>query len=54
MTSIESAVQKAVLSSESIISPDIKTPDYHQTKLRFTSHNEKNIEVLVKILKRLS
>ena len=36
MTHIESAVQKAVLSSESIISPAVKTPDYHQTRLRFT------------------
>jgi len=54
MTNIESAVQKAVLSSESIISPAVKTPDYHQTRLRFTSHNEENIEALGKILKRLS
>ena len=54
MTRIESAVQKAVLSSESIISPAVKTPDYHQTRLRFTSHNEENIEALGKILKRLS
>ena len=54
MTRIESAVQKAVLSSESIISPAVKTPDYHQTRLRFTSHNEGNIEALGKILKRLA
>jgi len=54
MTSIESAVQKAVLSSERIVSPAITTPDYHQTRLRFTSHHEENIEALSKILKRLS
>jgi len=54
MTRIESAVQKTVLSSESTISPAFRTPDYHQTRLRFTSHNEENIEALGKILKRLS
>ena len=54
MTSIESAVQKAVLSSERIISPVVTTPDYHQTILRFTSHHEENIETLGKILKHLS
>lgn len=54
MTSIESAVQKAVLSSESILSPAVTTPDYHQTRLRFTSNHEENIETLGKILKHLS
>ena len=54
MTSTESAVQKAVLSSESILSPAVTTPDYHQTRLRFTSHHEENIETLGKILKHLS
>ncbi|MFA6346249.1 MAG: tyrosine-type recombinase/integrase [Syntrophales bacterium] len=54
MTSVESAVQKAVLSSESILLPAITTPDYHQTRLRFTSHHEENIETLGKILKHLS
>ena len=54
MTSIESATQKAVLSPESITSPVVKTPDYHQTRLRFTSHHEESIEALGKILKRLS
>ena len=54
MTHIESIVQKTDLSSESIISPAVKTPDYHQTRLRFTSHHEENIEALGKILKRLS
>jgi len=54
MTSIESATQEAVLSPESITSPVVKTPDYHQTRLRFTSHHEESIEALGKILKRLS
>jgi hypothetical protein len=54
MTSIESAVQKTDLSLESFISPTVKTPDYHQTRLRFTSHDELNIEALRKILKRLA
>ena len=54
MTSIESAVQKTDLSLESFISPAVKTHDYHQTRLRFTSHNELNIEALRKILKRLA
>ena len=54
MTRIEIAVQKAVLSSESIISPAVRKPDYHQTRLRFRSHNEENIEALGKILKRLA
>ncbi len=54
MTSIESAVQKTDLSLESFISPAVKTPDYHQTRLRFTSHNEENIEALRKILTRLA
>lgn len=54
MTSIESAAQKEVLSSERIISPVITTPDNHQTRLRFTSHREENIDTLGKILKRLS
>jgi site-specific recombinase XerD len=54
MTSIERATQKANLSPESIASPAAKTPDYHQTRLRFTSHHEENIESLSKILKRLS
>ena len=54
MTSIESAVQKTDLSLESFISPAVKTPDYHQTRLRFTSHDELNIEALRKILKRLA
>ena len=54
MTRIERATQKAILSPESIASPAVKTPDYHQTRLRFTSHHEENIESLGKILKRLS
>jgi len=54
MTSIESAVQKTVLSSESILTPAVTTHDYHQTRLRFTSHHEENIETLGKILKHLS
>ena len=57
MTSIESSVQKTDLSLESFISPAVETPDYHhyhQTRLRFTSHNELNIEALRKILKRLA
>lgn len=54
MTSIERATQKAILSPESIASPAVKIPDYHQTRLRFTSHHEENIESLGKILKRLS
>jgi len=54
MTHTESTVQPAILSSESIISPTVKTPAYHQTRLRFTSHHEENLEALGKILKRLS
>jgi site-specific recombinase XerD len=54
MTNTESTVQKTDLSLESFISPAVKTPDYHQTRLRFTSHNEENIEALGKILKRLA
>lgn len=54
MTTIEIATQKAVLSSESITSPAVKTLDYHQARLRFTSHHEENTEALGKILKRLS
>jgi len=49
MTNTESTVQKTDLSLESFISPAVKTPDYHQTRLRFTSHNEENIEALGKI-----
>lgn len=54
MTHTESTVQPAVLSSESTISPTVKTPAYHQMRLRFTSHHEESIEALGKILKRLS
>ena len=54
MTHTESTVQPAVLSSESSISPTVKTPAYHQMRLRFTSHHEESIEALGKILKRLS
>jgi integrase/recombinase XerD len=54
MTSTESAVQKTDLSLENFITPAVKPPDYHQTRLRFTSHNEENTEALRKILKRLA
>jgi integrase/recombinase XerD len=54
MTHTESTTQPAILSSGSILSPTVKTPAYHQTRLRFTSHHEENIEALGKILKRLS
>jgi len=54
MTRIESTEQQTVLSSERIISSAVTTPDYHQTRLRFTSHHEENTEALGKILKRLS
>lgn len=54
MTHPESTVHPAILSSESIISPTVKTPAYQQTGLRFTSHHEESIEALGKILKRLS
>jgi hypothetical protein len=42
MTTTESAVQKTNLSLENFITPAVKTPDYHQTRLRFTFHHEKH------------
>jgi len=40
MTNTESTVQKTDLSLESFISPAVKTPDYHQTRITFYIHNE--------------
>ena len=54
MTSIDSDVRKTGISSEDFIIPAVKSPFYHQTSLRFSSHNEDNIEALRKILKRLA
>ena len=54
MTSRDSDVQKTGISSENFTIPTINIPDYYQTSLRFTSHNEGNIETLRKILKRLA
>ena len=54
MTSRDSDVLKTGISSENFIIPAIKSTVYYQTSLRFTSHNEGNIETLRKILKRLA
>ena len=54
MTSRGSDVLKTSISSEDLIIPAIKSPVYYQARLRFTSHNEGNIEALRKILKRLT
>jgi len=54
MTSRDSDVLKTGISSQNFIIPAIKSPVYYQTSLRFTSHNEGNIETLRKILKRLA
>jgi site-specific recombinase XerD len=54
MTSRYSDVPKTDISSGSFIIPAVKSPFYHQTSLRFASHNEDNIETLRKILKRLA
>ena len=54
MTSRDSDVLKTGISSEDFTIPTISIPDYYQASLRFTSHNERNIETLGKILKRLA
>jgi len=54
MTSRDSDVLKTGISSEHFIIPAIKSTVYYQTSLRFTSHNEGNIETLRRILKRLA
>jgi integrase/recombinase XerD len=54
MTSRDSDVLKTGISSENFVIPAIKSSVYYQTSLRFTSHNEGNIEALRKILKRLA
>jgi demethoxyubiquinone hydroxylase (CLK1/Coq7/Cat5 family) len=54
MTSRDSDVLNTDISSGSFIIPAVKSLIYHQTSLRFTSHNDVNIEKLRKILKRLA
>ncbi|MGZ6210538.1 MAG: tyrosine-type recombinase/integrase [Syntrophales bacterium] len=54
MTSRYSDVPKTDISFGSFIIPAVKSPFYHQTSLRFATHNEDNMEALRKILKRLA
>ena len=54
MTNRDSDILKTGISSGNFTIPTIKSPVYCQTGLRFTSHNEDNIETLRKILKRLA
>lgn len=54
MTSRGSNVLKTDISFGSVTIPTVQSSVYHQTSLRFTSHNERNIETLCKLLKRLA
>ena len=54
MTNRDSDIQDTGISSKNFTIPTINIPNYYQTSLRFTSHNEGNIEALRKILKRLA
>ena len=54
MMNRDSDIQDTGISSKNFTIPTINIPNYYQTSLRFTSHNEGNIEALRKILKRLA
>ena len=47
-------LREAVISTDNLTDPPLKSFDYYQTRLRFGSHSDGSIEALQKILKQMS